>query len=396
MRARAHSHKEDSPPASPRSRNERDQAAPVRELIPPPEPPKRMHDTGDTKRELSKLERNLRRFEEERRRFEMEKQRFDEEKRELDRLRNRRLEEFERRRAAQKKEEQRQSDDVHQKLYTILRVIEDSKHQLPSILKSDSFGKSETTTSTEDEALLHAAPPQPPPRYGRRDEMHGGDDFADSVTGGESVGDDYESSTAMSSSSREGDFDDDEDEIVTGSVISVNKLNGGSQHVPKVVIQSNGSTVAESVVPAVSIAETVVVTTTPPPVKQSFLGRLFRRKPQPQPPPVKPPRVLPQPSIGPVSMKRFIFIESRIIWNRLVADHPDEWAATMRQRNRCIADLVILTIFCGLGGMTFRFVEGSFENFYKCGVRRVKRDFVDNLWHTSHNLRFDSDATLIE
>lgn len=344
-----------------------------------------MHDTEDTKRELSKLERNLRRFEEERRRFEVEKLRFDEEKRELDRLRNRRLEEFERRRAEKREAEQRQADDVHQKLYTILRVIEDSKHQLPSILKSDSFTKSETTTtSTEDETMLLSSlrHPKVPPRYGRRaDDVL---EFPESVTGGESVGEDYESSTAMSSSSRDGDFDD-EDEIVASTeatVVPSKDINGGpATHV--VTQSSNGAAVKDPVSNVVAAVPVVAV-------KQSWLGRLFRRGGTQTPLVlVKNPVPACQPSIGPVSMKRFIFVESRLIWNRLVADHPDEWAATMRQRNRCIADLVILSIFCGLGGMVFRFVEGSFENFYKCGVRRVKRDFVDNLWHTSHNLRFD-------
>lgn len=315
---------------------------------------------------LSKLERNLRRFEEERRRFEMEKRKFDEEKREADRVRQRRLEDFERKRAIQKKEELRQQEDVHQKLYSILRVIEDSKHHLPSILKLDKLSASNNTTSTEDEPTV---PPIPPPRYimPKRDESLEFPEHLPSES--PDICDDYESSTALSSSSRDGDFDDDDLTIIEKQPI------------------------ADTVKPNIIASEVtklplIPVQVAPVYAKQSFLAKLLRRKPKLLPPPV--PKViipLTMPSTGPVTFRRFLFVETRLVWHKLLADHPVEWEATMHMRNKCIADLIILTIFCGLGGMTFRFVEGAFENFYKCGVRRVKRDFVDNLWHTSHNLR---------
>lgn len=56
-------------------------------------------------------------------------------------------------------------------------------------------------------------------------------------------------------------------------------------------------------------------------------------------------------------------------------------------RNKCICDLLILIIMCGLGGMMFKTLEGSFENAYKCSTRNVKRDFIEHLWRGSHNLR---------
>ncbi|CAH1997382.1 unnamed protein product [Acanthoscelides obtectus] len=55
--------------------------------------------------------------------------------------------------------------------------------------------------------------------------------------------------------------------------------------------------------------------------------------------------------------------------------------------NRCMLEIFLIMVFCGLGGMIFKFTEGSFENYYKCGVKRVKRDFIDMLWIRSHNLR---------
>lgn len=72
-----------------------------------------------------------------------------------------------------------------------------------------------------------------------------------------------------------------------------------------------------------------------------------------------------------------------------VAQNPRETTIIRRLRNRCIAGLLLMLIYCGLGGFLFRFVEGAFETFYKCGVKRVKRDFLDTLWNYSHNLRED-------
>lgn len=56
-------------------------------------------------------------------------------------------------------------------------------------------------------------------------------------------------------------------------------------------------------------------------------------------------------------------------------------------RRKCMLELMLIMIYCGLGGVLFKFVEGAFENFYKCGVKRVKRDFIDTLWYRSHNMR---------
>ncbi|XP_011164624.2 uncharacterized protein LOC105199302 isoform X2 [Solenopsis invicta] len=72
-----------------------------------------------------------------------------------------------------------------------------------------------------------------------------------------------------------------------------------------------------------------------------------------------------------------------------VEQNPRETMIIRRLRNRCIAELLLMIIYCGLGGFIFRFVEGAFETFYKCGVKRVKRDFLDTLWNYSHSLRED-------
>lgn len=61
---------------------------------------------------------------------------------------------------------------------------------------------------------------------------------------------------------------------------------------------------------------------------------------------------------------------------------------------RCCCEIFLIIILCGMGGLMFKFTEGSFESYYKCGVRRVKRDFIDLLWTKSHNLREDDWKSL--
>lgn len=50
---------------------------------------------------------------------------------------------------------------------------------------------------------------------------------------------------------------------------------------------------------------------------------------------------------------------------------------------------VILVTICGVGGLVFRYTEGAFETFYKCGVKRVKRDFLNGLWTDSRRMGED-------
>jgi hypothetical protein len=81
--------------------------------------------------------------------------------------------------------------------------------------------------------------------------------------------------------------------------------------------------------------------------------------------------------------------ETRDEWKKFLTEHSDQWGKIMAQRNRCAGALVVMFVYCGLGGLLFRFTEGAFEAFYKCGVKRVKRDFVDSLWLGSHHLPAD-------
>lgn len=72
-----------------------------------------------------------------------------------------------------------------------------------------------------------------------------------------------------------------------------------------------------------------------------------------------------------------------------VAQNPKEVRMIKGLRDRCLAELLLVMIYCGLGAFVFRFTEGAFESFYKCGVKRVKRDFLDSLWNYSHSMRED-------
>ena len=83
------------------------------------------------------------------------------------------------------------------------------------------------------------------------------------------------------------------------------------------------------------------------------------------------------------------FRETRQEWNKFLIEHGEQWDKIIAQRNTCFGALVVMFLYCGLGGLVFRFTEGAFEAFYKCGVKRVKRDFVDSLWLGSHHLLED-------
>jgi hypothetical protein len=82
-----------------------------------------------------------------------------------------------------------------------------------------------------------------------------------------------------------------------------------------------------------------------------------------------------------------IFLETIQMWNLYKTSKKREWYKIKACIRKCLSEVIILIIFCGVGGMLFKFIEGNYENMYKCGVKRVKRDFIDQLWLSSHNLR---------
>ncbi|XP_043469260.1 potassium channel subfamily K member 18 isoform X1 [Leptopilina heterotoma] len=76
-------------------------------------------------------------------------------------------------------------------------------------------------------------------------------------------------------------------------------------------------------------------------------------------------------------------------FNKFLIERPQEVKTIRLLGNQCLTELLLIVVYCGLGAFIFRFTESSFENFYKCGVKRVKREFLDDLWKRSFNLKED-------
>ncbi|XP_050522281.1 TWiK family of potassium channels protein 18-like isoform X2 [Daktulosphaira vitifoliae] len=76
-------------------------------------------------------------------------------------------------------------------------------------------------------------------------------------------------------------------------------------------------------------------------------------------------------------------------WRSFRMEYDEEWNSIWRMAHKCFVETVILIIMCGVGGLVFRYTEGAFETFYKCGVKRVKRDFLDGLWTDSRRMGED-------
>ncbi|XP_053677829.1 uncharacterized protein LOC128728134 [Anopheles nili] len=77
------------------------------------------------------------------------------------------------------------------------------------------------------------------------------------------------------------------------------------------------------------------------------------------------------------------------MWQDFLDDNPAEIVRMRVQVNHCFFYFGVLVLLCGVGGIAFRLTEGTFESQYKCGVKRVKREFIDNLWLSSHSQRED-------
>lgn len=309
----------------------------------------------DPGRELSKLELNLRRFEEERRRFQREKERFEREKNQIEQMRFQRLIELERKQSAHRKPTDRRPVES-----TAVPISEHEK--LEKVAKIQRFLARSRSKSREREMMESFRLPN-------------SSDSSQSIerrrfrsTSIEKFVDDYESSTAISSSSRDDDFDNA-------------SIGDADDFEPLIESKMIDEPEPPSVQEAQTLLSRLLFGKRKPQCKRSSVVQGIRKG-----------KIQRLPIIiddgGPISIKRILFVEMPIVWRQVLADHPVEWEQNKRLLNRCIANFLALAMFFGAGGLIFRFIEGAFENFYKCGVKRVKRDFVDQLWSSSHNLRF--------
>ncbi|KAH8258111.1 hypothetical protein KR038_005946 [Drosophila bunnanda] len=104
-----------------------------------------------------------------------------------------------------------------------------------------------------------------------------------------------------------------------------------------------------------------------------------------------------QPLPEKIASRAFLYhfrLESGHEWRRLKLDYPQRVEEMRRLRNHCVSHCICLAMLLGFGGLLFRYTEGASENIYKCEVRKVKRDFIDNLWDVSHNMREDDWKSL--
>lgn len=302
----------------------------------------RSPDKVQPESELSKIEINLRRFEEERRKFEIEREKFEREKREIEKVRSRRLEEFERKRLLRQFQEAKE---------TLAKATDVLIQQQTAAARTAHHADS---TELDDEVDFAFKPVMV-----QRNRSQG------------SMLDRYKPSTDQSDCPIPGD---DQLQVDASPLVQ-----------PAVVANGNALIESDRKPPPTPIVQ-----------KQSLLSRIIfgKRKPKGKGQlknectdnEIKPL------ADGETITFGYLLAESRMIWRKLLHDHPVQCQLTRQLLNRCIVEFIFLCIFFGAGGLMFRFVEGAFENFYKCGVRRVKRDFVDHLWHSSHNLRFRANV----
>lgn len=295
---------------------------------------------NDQNSRLRKLEMNLQRFEDERKIFAMEREKFEREKRQIEQMRFQRLLDFERKRSMQQREREQLAHEA-----AAIALAEIEKQRI--VLEHQRHRRSKSKS--------------------REPSFNGST---------EAFADDYESSTATSSSSRDNDFKD----------------HDFANEIP---FECSDEAPNIELIPICEATDDIQLPADEEPPddvpKQALLSRLIFGK-------AKPKVAIPLSSRktylrmrvddgGPISIRRIVFVESPLVWHQVIELHQHEWEQMMRVRNRCIANFILLCIFFGFGGLMFRFIEGAFENFYKCGVRRVKRDFVDHLWSTSQDLR---------
>lgn len=81
--------------------------------------------------------------------------------------------------------------------------------------------------------------------------------------------------------------------------------------------------------------------------------------------------------------------ESWVVWRQFKVAKAKDYKVIRSHIRRCFLKLLVWMIFIGLGGLLFKYIEGNYESLYKCGTKRISRNFIDQLWLSSHNLRLE-------
>lgn len=357
------------------------------------DPPVVTHHLTEDDR-LTRLERNLARFEEERKYFDKEKRKFEKEKRDH-KLRYRQMLDEEQRRKmleSYRKNSDRSISEAEEKkrLIQSLRQSyrENAISERPPLIKPRYIEDSSALESSDTEHVPRPIAPPPIPerkivsRHSslsplRAERFMGMDGTLEKEGIVENI---YENLPVK----KESEEEKAPLELESVPIIrpeppkkpvrrsaSRNTADKEGQVVKPVRRKSRASIEPEIVIPP---------SEEPKPTKKSLFSFFTSKKKEDQE------KLVPDPVDNKIKKKR-IFGKYRDIWDELIADYPSEYKELQVMRNKCIAHFLALILFCGFGGLVFRYTEGYLENIYKCEIRKVKRDFIDVLWSQSHNMR---------
>lgn len=285
--------------------------------------------TKDNDEKNVMLESNLKRFEEERRQFEMEKLKFLEEKRELDRLRLQRFERYKREIEAKRIGLKPNYDIDNPYDYMVARkLVIDYKMNEKLLANQDSGSESDP-----DITVVENLPKQP------SSDTEVTDESKVKTTDEKASNDTVKSSGA------------DDNLASSKSHLNGKELVNGSEKPsdPKTETDADGLKSDEIKLEKVEFDDK-----------------------------------------NPMKLWAFVKIllrETRQVWSIHKRLYLSDWRRIKSEINRCLSELMMLMLFCGMGGLVFRYIEGNYEMMNKTGVKRVKRDFIDHLWLSSHNLR---------
>lgn len=325
------------------------------------------HDDDDRNR---LLEHNLNRFEEERRQFEREKLKFLEEKRGLDRLRLQRFERYKRELEARRLGLQPNYDIENPNDYKVARkiVLENMNERLTEQRRQqqqqDSGSEEDEEYESETEITVvenvpKARTPLTPKRLTTDTKNESSADTTTDVITMDAQHDNSIISAAVVDEEPTAKSNENEKSAASIVVACSNQTNGKvelSNGLKKLLDQTDAP-------PTESIKDEIkssngfdVENDAKNPEKVSSLIKMF-------------------------------WLESRQVWRHQLRVDAIQWQYIKSDARKCCAYLVLLMLWCGVGGILFQYVEGNYELTNKAGVKRVKRDFIDQLWLSSHNLR---------